>query len=124
TTNPCFIKIIIPNYPLQGEASFLCNLSGKVRVKAIFDYDYSIKNAKLFISNAKYIGNANTSADDQSGLNSSQFETAENMIIDKRLKEVSKSLLLTQDIVEMEQSEIEEQIKDKTNAMLDDLGVE
>lgn len=122
-TNPCYMKVVIPNYPMQGETRFISNLKGKVRAVVHIDYDYSIQDGLSFIKQAKYLGNTNSSVDDQSN-ESTNFEQAENMVIDKRLKDVVKDILLEEDIVELDQNELENIIHEKTNKVLKPFGVE
>lgn len=121
--NPCHMKVVMPNYPMQGESNFIANLKDRVRAKVHIDYDYSIVEALSFIKEAKFLGKANTNADSGDALDGGAFESAENMVIDKRIKEVSKDLFLDEDIVELDQSELENKLLIKSNEMLEPLGV-
>lgn len=120
--NMCYMKVVIPNFPMQGDMRFLANLN-KVKVMSEIDYDYSITDGLLFIREAKYIGKANADADSQDALDPSAFEGAENRVIDKRIKEVAKSLFLDEDIVDLEQDELEARLEERVNKMLAPLGV-
>jgi hypothetical protein len=122
-TNPCFMKVVIPNFPMQGETKFVSNLKDRVRAVVHIDYDYSIEDALAFIKQAKYLGNTNSSVDDESNSNTN-FEQAENIVIDKRLKDVVKDILLEEDIVELDQNDLENSIHDKTNKVLKSFGVQ
>ena len=53
------------------------------------------------------MGKANANADSDEALEPSAFEGAENMVIDKRIRDVSKSIFLMEDIVELDHAEIE-----------------
>ncbi len=121
--NACYMKVVIPNYPMQGESRFISNLKDRVRANVHIDYDYSITEPLAFIKQAKYIGKANTNADDPDAINDSAFESAENMVIDKRIKDVAKSVFINEDIVELDQSEIEEHLLKESNKILEPLGV-
>ena len=122
-TNPCYMKVVIPNYPMQGETKFVSNLKDRVRAVVHIDYDYSIEDALAFIKQAKYLGNTNSSVDDESNSNTN-FEQAENIVIDKRLKDVVKDILLEEDIVELDQNDLENSIHEKTNKILKSFGVQ
>lgn len=122
--NPCYMKVVIPNHPMQGQTGFVCNLKDRVRAEVRIEYDYSINQPLPFIKQAKYLGNANADADSEAALNTSAFESAENSVIDTRLRDVAKGLLLSEDIVEMDQAEAEALIQSKTNQVLSDFGVE
>lgn len=121
--NTCFLKYIIPNFPMQGEAIFVANLKGKVKVKATLDYDYSIVEPLLFIREAKYLGSANKDADSNEALDASAFEAAENRVIDKRIKDISKEVFNQEDIVEMDQDAVEARLEDKFNEVLKKYGI-
>lgn len=120
--NACYMKVVIPNYPMQGESEFISNLKDRVRAGVHIDYDYSITDALAFIKQAKYLGKANAHADDEEAIGNA-FEGAENMVIDKRIKDVAKSVFINADIVELEQSEMEQDLLTESNKVLDSLGV-
>lgn len=121
--NACYMKVVIPNYPMQGESKFISNLKDRVRANVHIDYDYSITEPLSFIKQAKYIGKANVNADDPDAINESAFESAENMVIDKRIKDVAKGVFINEDIVELDQSEIETRLLNESNKILEPLGV-
>lgn len=121
--NPCYMRVVLPNFPMQGDSRFIANLKDKVRATVHIDYDYSIIEPLAFIKQAKYLGKANAHADDSSALDNSAFESAENMVIDKRIRDVGKGLFLVQDIVEMDQAELENQLLGESNKVLEPFGV-
>lgn len=123
TVNPCYQKVVIPNYPMQGDAKFITNLAERVRAAVHIDYDYSITEPLFFIRQAKYLGKANADADSDGALNSDAFEGAENMVIDKRIKDVSKAMFLKEDIVELDQAAIENALLLESNKVLEPFGV-
>lgn len=122
--NPCFMKVVIPNYSMQGESVFISNLKDRVRATIHIDYDYAITDPLAFIREARYLGKANESADSDGALDDSAFEGAENKVIDKRIRDVAKSALLLQDIVELDQGEIEDDLLEKANARLHPIGIQ
>lgn len=121
--NACYMKVVIPNYPMQGESKFICNLKDRVRANVHIDYDYSIIDPLNFITHAKFLGKANTDADSADAIGSA-FEGAENMVIDKRIKDVAKNVFIDSDIVELDQSEVEESLLIESNKILEALGVQ
>lgn len=121
--NPCYMKVVIPNYPMQGDSRFITNLKDRVRAFVHIDYDYSITDPLAFIKQAKFLGKANAHADSDGALDPSAFEGAENMVIDKRIRDVSKSIFINEDIVELDQAEIENKLLEVSNSILDTLGV-
>lgn len=121
--NPCFQKVILPNFPMQGQAAFVANLRNKVRVKTRLDYDYSIFNGLPFIKEAKYLGKRNKDADDKSSLDPGAFEAAENSVIDVRIRDVAKSFFLNEDVVDMDIASVEERLTSAINKVLETRGV-
>lgn len=123
TMNRCYMKVVMPNYPMQGDCRFVSNFAEKVRAAVHIDYDYSITDPLAFIKQAKYLGKANADADDNGALDASAFEGAENMVIDKRIRDVSKGILLKEDIVELDQANMESHLFVETNKVLEPLGI-
>lgn len=121
--NMCYMKVVMPNYPMQGDSRFISNFKDRVRASVHIDYDYSITDPLAFIKQAKYLGKANKDADDSDALNPDAFEGAENTVIDKRIKDVSKSILLAEDIVEVDQADLENQLHTAANKVLEPLGI-
>lgn len=120
--NYCFRSVTIPDYPMQGESNFKVNFANDVKVSVDIDYDYSIVEPIAFLSEAKYVGNQNASEDKKA--NDSGFETAENSVIDKRIKDIVKNLTQKHDIVDFDQSAFEDELLPKVNEVLKQKGVE
>ena len=118
----CELKTTIPGAPLTGESRFKTTFANKVKANIELDYEYEIVDPVKFISEAKYLAKSNSDADDVSQ-NSSRFESAENSIIDKRIKEIARDLLENIDIVEFDQSEFEDTLLTNVNKNLEKRGV-
>lgn len=121
--NKCYMKVVMPNYPMQGDCKFVSNFSERVRANVHIDYDYNIVDQLAFIKQAKYLGSANANADSEDALSASAFEGAENSVIDKRIREISKSLFLKEDIVELNQADLESLLHTESNKLLEPLGI-
>lgn len=124
TGNHCFMKVVMPNFPMQGNSKFVANLEGKVKIDTEIDYDYQIVDALPFIKQAKYLGSANKSADDKEALDPKEFEAAENTVIETRIRDVAKQLFVKEDIVEMDPTDLEKNLLDECNKVLKNLGVQ
>lgn len=120
--NVCYMKVVIPNYPMQGESNFISNLKDRVRASVHIDYDYSITDPLAFIKQAKFLGKSNADADSEDAVGQN-FEGAENMVIDKRIKDVAKNVFISEDIVELDQSDLEAHLLTESNKILEPLGV-
>jgi len=120
--NACYMKVVIPNYPMQGESKFISNLKDRVRANVHIDYDYSIISPLDFIKQAKYLRKSNIDADNEDAIGNA-FEGAENMVIDKRIKDVAKGVFIDADIVELDQSDMETHLLNASNKVLEPLGV-
>lgn len=121
--NACYMKVVVPNYPMQGDCKYITNLKDRVRATVDIDYDYSITNALAFIKQAKYLGKANADVDTDGALDNNAFEGAENMVIDKRIRDVSKAMFLSEDIVDLDQAELENRLLTEVNKVLEPFGV-
>lgn len=121
--NACYMKVVIPNFPMQGDSKFITNLKDRVRASVHIDYDYSITEPLAFIKQAKYLGKANAEADSNDALSSTAFEGAENMVIDKRIRDVGKGMFLKEDIVDLDQAELENHLLLEANKVLEPFGV-
>ncbi len=119
----CHYKITIPDYPMQGESRFKATFKDRVLADIEVTYDYSIIDARAFVSEAKYLGKANSNPDDETNF-SKAFEMAENSVIDKRIKEVARDILVSEDIVDFSQSDFEDKLLKNVNQMLSVLGVQ
>jgi hypothetical protein len=118
----CELKTTIPGAPMTGESFFKTTFANKVKANIELDYEYEIVDPVKFISNAKYLAKSNSDGDEVSA-NSSRFESAENSIIDKRIKEIARNLLENVDIVEFDQSEFEDILQDAVNKDIESRGV-
>lgn len=118
----CEMKTTIPSSPMTGDSHFKTRFKNSVKVFIDVDYEYSIIDPVIFISEATYLAKTNADGDEVSG-NSSRFESAENSIIDKRIKDVSRDLLDSIDIIEFDQSEFEDKLLEQVNVLLSKRGV-
>lgn len=118
----CAYKVTIPAYPMPGETSFKTSFANKVRVNVDIAYEYEITDGRTFLREAKYIGRMNSDADDEAN-SSKAYESAENTVIDKRLREVVGNLVNEQDIVAFDQGAFEDQLLADANKMLANRGV-
>lgn len=118
----CALKTTIPGFPMVGESHFKTTFANNVKAQIDLDYEYVITDPVKFITEAKFLAKTNSDGDDVSG-NDSRFESAENSIIDKRIKDVSRDLLNGVDIVDFDQSEFEDKLLEAVNKLLEDRGV-
>jgi hypothetical protein len=118
----CEYSVTIPDYPMQGESRFKASFKDRVLADIEISYDYIITDGMAFISEAKYLGKAGADAQDASNA-AAAYETAENSVIDKRIKEIARNLLPTEDIVDFSQSDFEDQLLKEVNKLLESRGV-
>jgi hypothetical protein len=118
----CSYKVTVPDYPMPGETRFKASFANRVLAGIEVAYEYQIMDAKVFISEAKYLGKPNTDSDDKTN-SASAFETAENSVIDKRIREATSTSLIKEDIVDFSQAEYEDALLQAANEMLKTKGV-
>ena len=119
---PCDLKTTVPGAPMTGESHFKTTFANKVKANIDMDYEYEVIDPVKFITEAPYLAKTNADPDDVSA-NNSRFESAENSIIDKRIKESARELLQDVDIVEFDQSEFEDTLLNVVNKSLENRGV-
>ena len=123
--NACFMKVAVPNYPMVGESTFTAVFSNRVRVTVNSSYDYTIIDAMKFITEARFITRQGSIGDEtRNGAN--VWDSAESILIDRRLRELANSpeFLLSEDIVEFNQGEFEDRLLTTLNANLAERGVQ
>jgi hypothetical protein len=109
----CALKVTVPNYPMTGEAGF----------RTAFGYEYTIIDAKKFLLEARYLGRQNSDGDGKEN-SVGNYESAENTIIDRRIREATSGMLLSQDIVDFDQGRFEDVLLTEVNKRLGQRGVE
>lgn len=115
--NPCFYKVTIPDYPMQGDSRFKVVFAENVLASLDVSYDYTITNPMSFIQEAKYLGKSNSA---EVG---TQFEAAENTVIDKRIKDAVRGRLSKEDVVTFSPSDFEDLLLPELNKLLQPRGV-
>ncbi len=121
----CALKVTIPNYPMAGESNFRGTFANKVLVGVSSSYDYTISDPLKFIQSARFVGKQN-SAGDNSENTAAVWDLAENIVIDKLIREVANSpeFLLKENIVDYNQGEFEDRLLKKVNELLGARGVQ
>ena len=128
TGNYCGYNITVPNYPMQGGTDFLTQFENNVLVRVNIAYDYEITNPIMFIQNAKFLGRmrGTTTDGDEAHADSkgtSPYESAENVVIDIRIRELVTSATNKEDIVSFNPSNFEDGLFKRANEVLAARGV-
>lgn len=123
TGNPCGYTVALPNWPMAGDAKFKTQFAKKVLSKATLTYTYVITNPLAFINEARYLGKMGGSLELSAESTGERYEMAENIIIDKLLREVTTDLTRELDVVDANPAEIEDAIFKKAKDALDKKGV-
>lgn len=123
TGNPCGYTVALPNWPMAGDVKFKTQFSKKVLSKALLSYTYVITNPIAFIDEARYLGKMGGSLEISAEKTGERFEMAENIIIDKLLREVTTDLTRDLDVVDANPAEIEDAIFKKAKDALEKKGV-
>lgn len=120
----CSYSVDLPNHPMQGDAVFKTAFKDNVLAQIDISYDYEISSAKKFIANAKYLGRQHSTESTDDKTFSSLYENAENSLIDAKIKDVARSMLLMEDVVEFSQADFEIKLLAELNKQLLDKGLE
>jgi hypothetical protein len=123
TGQPCGYNVALPNWPMAGETQFKTQFDKKVLSKAKLSYSYVITDPIAFIMEARYLGKMGGSLEISADEVGSKYEMAENIIIDKMLREVTTSLTRTLDVVDANPAEIEDSILKSAGDILAKKGI-
>lgn len=120
---PCDLRVDVPNYPMGGESNFIGIFSGNVRVSVNSAYDYTIIEPLKFIEGARFIGRQNTTGETTSA---NVWDMAENLIIDRAIRDISNSpdFLQGENITNFSPGEFESRVQEAVNARLAERGVQ
>lgn len=123
TGNPCGYTTAIPNWPMAGETEFKTQFAGKVLSNARMSYSYSINNPVAFVSEARYLGKMGGSLEISASEVGSKYEMAENIIIDKLLRELTTEMTRDLEIIDANPASIEDAVYKQANEALVAKGV-
>ena len=123
TGNPCGYNVALPNWPMAGDAHFKTQFSKKVLSTAKMSYTYTIVDPLLFIGEARYLGKMGSSLELSADTVGNRYEMAENIIIEKMLREVTTDLTRNLDVVDANPAEIEEAILKHAQGVLEKKGI-
>ncbi len=121
--NVCGYNTTIPDYPMQGETEFKAQFDGNVLVTVKISYDYEIIDGVKYIAEAKYLGKAGGTAAEAAKAGTGPYETAENQVIDVRIREAATSRTVKQKIVEFNSAKFEDELLAAANTDLAVRGV-
>lgn len=122
--NHCGYNVAIPNWPMAGEAKFKTQFAKGVLSDGEITYTYIITDPLKFINNARYIGKMVGSLEISAESVGGRYEMAENILIDRRLREVATELTRSIDVVSANPAEIEESIFKRAKSDLEARGID
>jgi tRNA(Leu) C34 or U34 (ribose-2'-O)-methylase TrmL len=109
---------------MQGDLEFKAQFDGNVLVTAKITFDYEIIDPIKFIGEAKFLGKSSgTAAQAAENSNMNGIETAENQVIDKRIREVATSRTVKLNIVDFNPAKFEDELLAGSNEELAKRGV-
>lgn len=123
TGEPCGYNTAVPNWPMAGETQFKTQFDKGVLSSAHLTYSYAITDPIAFVNEARYLGKMGGSLEISAEDVGSRYEMAENIIIDKMLREVATTITRTMDVVDANPADIEDAIFKQAKDALDKKGV-
>lgn len=123
SVGPCEYKTVLPDYPMQGDTEFQAQFTGNILVRVKIAYDYEIVDGLKFLKEAKFLGKSGSASSSAEGTKMSAFETAENVVIDVRLRDLTTESTLKHDIVDFNPSTFEDYLFAAANKVLEPRGV-
>lgn len=122
--NPCGYNTALPAWPMPGDADFKTQFKGQVLAQVRFSYTYQIIDPIAFIKSASYLGKMGGTLEISADDTGKKYEMAENMIIDKSIREITGDLTDSMEIVDANPSQIEESVFVKLGEALKKRGVQ
>lgn len=122
-SNPCGYNTAIPNWPMAGDAVFKTQFKMGVLSTARLSYSYTIVNPVAFVNEARYLGKMGGSLEISAENVGGKYEMAENIIIDKLLREETTEITRELDVVDANPAEVEDAIFKKVRDTLEKKGV-
>lgn len=107
---------------MQGDLEYVVLFKDQVKVKMRATYDYEIFDPLLFMKEAKTLGKTNADAD-ESQLQNSKFEAAENRVIDVRIKKITSDQFKNEDVVSHDINALEDTYIELINEVLKSRGI-
>lgn len=123
TGNLCGYNVALPNWPMAGETNFKTQFDKKVLSNAKLSYSYSIVNPVAYINEARYLGKMGGSLEISAESTGERYEMAENIIIDKMLREVTTELTRKFEVVDANPADIEDSIFKSAKDILEVKGI-
>lgn len=123
TGDPCGFNAALPNWPMAGEATFKTQFAQKVMSEANISYTYAITEPIAFIQEARYLSRMGTSLEISAGEEGSRYEVAENLLIDKLLREATTEITRELDVVDTSPADVEDKVFEQTKETLENRGV-
>lgn len=125
----CGYNIQLPNYPMQGSTEFLTQFKDNVLVKVQISYDYTIVDGAKYLNFAKFLGRMRTETTGGEEANAdnngtSKYESAENVVIDNRIREQVTSDTPVEDIVTFNPTKFEAGLYKRANDIMAERGVQ
>jgi hypothetical protein len=120
----CALMVTVPNYPMAGESNFRGTFKNRVRVALNASYSYTIVDPLKYISGARFVGRQNSSGDDPAN-GASVWDMAEDIIIDRHLRDIANTPEFLQglDIVDYDEAKLDDDLMKKMNEDLATRGV-
>lgn len=123
TGNVCGYNTAIPNWPMAGDTVFKTQFKMGVLSTARLSYSYTITGPVAFVNEARYLGKMGGSLEISADSIGGKYEMAENIIIDKLLREETTEITRELDVVDANPAEVEDAIFKKVKDALEKKGV-
>lgn len=122
--NPCGYNLAVPNWDMAGDTEFRTSFAMKVLATVKMSYTYTITDPVAFVSEARYLGKGGSSLELSADTVGSRYEMAENIIIDKMLREEVTEITRSMNIADVNPAELEDKIYERAKGVLSKKGVE
>lgn len=119
----CEYNVALPNWPMAGDAEFRTQFQKNVMAKVRISYTYEIDDPVMYVKEARYLGKMGGSLELSASSVGDQYELAENIIIDKRFREIMTEITRNIDVITFDSAKLEAQVEKEITDHLKKNGI-
>lgn len=119
----CSYNTSLPAWAMAGDTEFRVQFERKVASKVIVSYMYEITDPIAYIKEARFLGKMGGSLELSSSNIGSRFEMAENIIIDRTIREVTVEHSRNVDLINVDLKSYEKHIEDTVIPLMKKKGI-
>ncbi len=119
----CSYNTSLPDWAMAGDAEFRVQFMHKVGSKVSISYMYEIEDPIAYIKEARFLGKMGVDLELSASSIGNRYEMAENVIIDKTLREITNDMSRNLDLVHLDIKTYEAEIEKNAEPFMKKKGL-